>query len=30
MVLTSPACFTLDAKWGGTYTHTFTHEHAIY
>lgn len=30
MVLTSPACFTVDAKWGGTYTHTFTHEHVIY
>ena len=30
MVLTSPACFTVDAKWGGLYTHTFTHEHAIY
>ena len=30
MVLTSQACYTVAAKWGKTYTYTFTHEHAIY
>jgi len=30
MVLTSPACFTVDnTTWGQLYTHTFTHEHTI-
>lgn len=30
MVLTSPACYTVDAKWGQTSTHTFTHEHVLF
>ena len=30
MLLTSQACYTVAAKWGKTYTYTFTHEHAIY
>ena len=30
MLLTSQACFTVDAKWGKTYTYTFTHEHVLY
>jgi hypothetical protein len=30
LVLTSPACYYVNAKWGQTYTYTFTHEHAIY
>lgn len=30
MVLTTPACYFVNAQWGKTYTYTFTHEHAIY
>jgi len=30
MILTSQSCFSFPAKWGQTYTLTFTHEHAIY
>jgi hypothetical protein len=30
MVLTSQQCFSFPAKWGQTYTATFTHEHALY
>jgi hypothetical protein len=30
MVLTSASCFYVVAKWGGMYTYTFTHEHALF
>ena len=30
MELTSQACFFVDAKWGKTYTYTFTHKHLVY
>lgn len=30
MVLTSQKCFSFPAKWGQTYTATFTHEHVVY